>query len=79
MGNADKRPIIVVPPGLKDWYMAQAYPEGVIPFHEICEVDPTRPGHEEFEEALGKEPDPPAPEPDKKEKPHLVLITCKPD
>lgn len=53
MGHMMKRPILSVSLGLRRWFTALAYPEGTIPLHEIREIDPTRPGLEEFESLIG--------------------------
>lgn len=71
--RASGRPLLIVPLGLKAVFMREA--GGAIPFQEIREVDPTHPGHEEFEELIGGdgEPDPPQTE-EPRSRPFLRLI-----
>ena len=53
MEDKRNRPVLLVPLGLKHWFVEKAYPEGTVPFHEVRDIDPTYPGLEEFEEAIG--------------------------
>lgn len=53
------RPLIIIPPGLKEWFRREACPEeGVVLFAELREVDPTVPGLPEFEEAISADAGP---------------------
>ncbi len=58
-----KRPLIIVPSGLKDWFMKEVTDNGLTLLHEIREIDPTRPGHDEFEELVKGDFEPETPPP----------------
>ena len=53
--NKHKKPILVLPIGLKSWFMKAAYPDNLEPIHDVVEVDPTHPGLDEFVELMRQE------------------------
>ncbi|MCB9990473.1 MAG: hypothetical protein H6867_03710 [Rhodospirillales bacterium] len=56
MAQQRKRPLIVVPGALKDWFVkASCGAADVVLFAEVRGIDPTMPGLDEFEDMIGGE------------------------
>ena len=74
MTSEKKRPLIIVPQCLKEWFTKASCPdESVTLFSEVRGIDPTMPGLDEFESLIRNDDDF-TDDPEDRPKPRLVTL-----